>query len=102
MLYDPKWEVQTKADPFQLGTLIAWLEKQPANETYCYMSHGQCLLAQYFRAMGFDVGRIGGFSVILDGEKIFLPQDFSNIPLFEPRTFGGALARARKFADLAE
>lgn len=32
MLYDPKWEQQTKTDPYSLDNLIAWLEQQPAEK----------------------------------------------------------------------
>ena len=54
MLYDPKWEGEVKADPFKIESLVAWLEKQPADEQYCYLSNGECLLAQYFTAAGFE------------------------------------------------
>jgi hypothetical protein len=107
MLYDPKWETTvspvTKPDIYALPTLIAWLEKQPAEKTYCYLKRGSCLLAQYFRSFGFTKVRIGGFTIDLDDQYgIKLPRSFEDIPVAEPRTFGAALARARKMLACAE
>jgi hypothetical protein len=96
MLYDPKWGVEVKADPFSLDNLIAWLEKQPAKKTYCFMDSGACLLGQYYIAMGCEKVVIGGMSVTLDGHWQEMPDDFSDIPAEYPRTFGAALKRARK------
>jgi hypothetical protein len=55
MLYDPKWEApaKIKADPFKLETLIAWLETQDPAKKYDYCDCHNCLLCQYFTAMGF-------------------------------------------------
>lgn len=102
MLYDPKWEKpaeQKVADPMSLASLIAWLERQPARKTYNYICNGHCLLAQYFTAMGYQnivmLSRqfIHGRDTLVD-----LPPHFNSIAINEPRTFGGALRRARKFA----
>jgi len=102
MLYDPKWEVEVKADPFSLDTLISWLEKQPAKTAYNYSCNGHCLLAQYFTAMGF-VG-VAMYSDVFEHDgapDVKLPPHFDDIAVGEPGvsmklTFGAALWRARK------
>lgn len=113
MLYDPKWQSEVKADPFSLESLIAWLEKQPAAKVYCYTDNGDCLLAQYFTAMGFE--RVEMLTRIFDHangtEK--LPDFFNDIALDnmasryatdkdrpDDRTFAGALSRAREALTL--
>lgn len=79
--------IETKADPFSLESLIAWLEKQPADKKYDYFNcQGACLIDQYF-------GRITSFAEYHDicertnwGAEIAGPM---------PHTFGAALDRAR-------
>lgn len=96
MLYDPKWEV--KADPFSLESLIAWLEMQPGDKTYCYMDTGGCLLHQYLNAVGVGVGSMGGtvYSLSSDPETdITLPMPLRRVARTTPHTFGAALTRAR-------
>lgn len=97
MLYDPKWQNTTaKPDVFSLESLIAWLEKQPADIKYCYGKTGDCLLARYFYAFGFSKVAVGGTTVDLDGDlNIVMPAAFQTVPLGHPRTFGIALERAR-------
>jgi hypothetical protein len=88
MLYDPKWEQQTKADPFKIETLIAWLEKQPADCRYDFDNcDGECLFGLYYTAMGLK-----WWDEYL--EKHF---DHTAIACGWPETFGGALERARAF-----
>jgi hypothetical protein len=104
MLYDPKWEKQTetKADPFALGTLIAWLEKQPASETYCYENTGGCLMHKYFTDCGLKDVSVGGtcFSHSMNFRKIDVDMsyEFSDVAASRPHTFGAALERARAAA----
>lgn len=107
MLYDPKWEkkIETKADPFDLRTLIAWLETQNSQKTYNYGCNGHCLLAQYFTDQGFAYVGMGGtrFSYGPDGNRQvqMLPPHFNRIAWASGKTapgeytFGGALKRAR-------
>lgn len=101
MLYDPKWEQQTKADPFKLETLIAWLESQDPNQQYDYWDcKGRCLYGQYMTHHGIpwsearasDVYREKG----ADPNKIYREWFYNKIAVTEPYTFGGALERARK------
>jgi hypothetical protein len=98
MLYDPKWEQKTKADPFALESLIAWLEKQPSQRAYDYDCNGHCLLAQYFTAAGFRGVNMGTREFdhgdhYENEEK--LPADWNRIAIDHPRTFGAALERAK-------
>ena len=87
MLFNPDWsKTETKADPFKLETLIAWLEKQPADQEYNFRDcSGRCLFGQYYTAMGFD------------WQKEYLADHFDHINIagLEPHTFGAALERAR-------
>jgi hypothetical protein len=113
MLYDPKWEHQTRADPFSLASLIAWLDKQPLQDSYEYECHGQCLLARYFSAAGFKnvhmfsdyfshgeklPGSMGKDEAVASGRAVLISKTFNWIAIGHNRTFGGALERARAFA----
>lgn len=90
MLYDPKWEQKTKADPFELGTLIAWLETKAPSGEYEFMNcDGLCLMGQYMTACGV---------VWSDANYLRFAKHFTRIAVGNPRTFGGALKRARAFA----
>jgi hypothetical protein len=98
MLYDPKWEQKTKADPFTLESLIAWLKTKPANERYNYAFHDSCMIAQYLTDMGYrnvSVGACGRWDA--DGASGDLVQ-FAAIAIARARctewTFGAALKRA--------
>lgn len=101
MLYDKRWDKTTKADPFTLESLIAWLEKQPADRTYHYTCQDGCLLAEYFRSAGFESARVT-FNVLHIGvtHREF-PDVFRQIAidtgvgLKRNWTFGVALERAR-------
>ncbi len=92
MLYDPKWNATS------IASLVAWLEKQPADKSYSYGHCGRCLLAQYFTAQGFENVLVGG-SEWSHGEGLghdcLLPEAFRDISGGLPRTFGAALERAR-------
>lgn len=97
MLFDPNWSIGVR--PFQLSSLISWLESQPPESTYTYSDCGRCLLAQYFTAMGFK-------KIIITSESMYyrdptergqsLPSFFNQISLGSPRTFGDALKRAKE------
>jgi hypothetical protein len=47
--------VETSSDPFSLSALVAWLEKQPGETEYDFLSCDDCLVARYLRdVMGWD------------------------------------------------
>lgn len=91
MLYDPKWEV--KADPFTLKGLIAWLEQQPPEKTYCFYDYtGECLLDQYLASVTGEESKPQPHThwVTCGGSANYLA-----IARDGTKTFGAALARAR-------
>lgn len=99
MLYDPKWDQQTKADPFTVESLITWLEKQPANEVYCYIDHGRCLISQYLIYHGYKNVQVYSDPAFTHGDAethVSYPDIFNYIAIKKERTFGGALERARE------
>lgn len=99
MLYDPKWDkTETKADPFSLESLIAWLEKQPAEATYDYGDSRQCMAAQCLRSHGVDESRYVGLSGyaledFFPGFRAIAIGDADIVS--DGWTFGAALSRAR-------
>lgn len=95
MLYDKRWDkqVETKADPFSLESLIAWLEKQPAKKKYDYFDcRGRCLFGQYAAAT-MDMSWMN--VVVLEGHKHEFKLLAYDIACQKPYTFGAALERAR-------
>jgi hypothetical protein len=84
-------------DIFSLPSLISWLETKPPGEEYNYLSNDNCMLAQYFRAIGFPHARCGGDYVTLHetGKQTDLPDHLRDVAKGSPRTFGWALAYAR-------
>jgi hypothetical protein len=96
MLYDPKGEVEVKADPLTLESLIAWLEKMPPDDTYDYWcTNGSCLYGQYTHAHGIPWSESGHFEN--RGERaVFCDFVYCEVACEVPYTFGAALGRARK------
>lgn len=102
MLYDPKWEVKTKADPFALESLISWLEAQDPAERYDYCQSHRCLIGQYLKQAGITPYELDGFDInpvfdnAFDAHFIAIGKDAYG-PVAQARewTFGAALARAR-------
>lgn len=92
MLFDPKWEVEIKADPLTLESLIAWLEKKPAAGTYNYEDcRGACLYGQYMASHGIS------WAESFEGPcGPFCAKVYREVAHQYPWTFGGALERARK------
>jgi len=96
MLYDPKWEAPTKANPFTLPSLIAWLEKQPALKTFNFGNcTGECLYGQYMASVGvpWDEARKQKAPRI-DRYREFRHAVYCAVCIAD--TFGAALKRARK------
>lgn len=97
MLFNPKWEQETKADPFTLESLIAWLEKQPANGEYEFISHMKCALAQWLRSIDPEAESShmkSSYCYDVDGASHDF-ESFKDIVGTLPYTFGAALERAR-------
>lgn len=100
MLYDPKWDQQTKADPFTVAALVAWLETKPATETYDYYDcGGACLYGQYMTHVGVP-WKEARFATYADNRKGDIHEPFRMkvyfpIAVTYPHTFGAALERAR-------
>jgi hypothetical protein len=94
MLYDPKWEKQTKTDIYTLGSMIAWLEKQPARTEYCYADSRTCLIAQYLEDHGVADSNLLSSQIA----ERFGPWAVY-VAVHEPMNFGGALERARRLAS---
>ncbi len=97
MLYDQKWQQETKANPFTLESLIAWLEKQPADTTYCFWDYsGHCLLSSYLSAMGRNPNPSRRDYVLVSRLDRRASDDIGGqIALAQPWTYGAALERAR-------
>jgi hypothetical protein len=100
MLYDPKWEVEIKSDPFSLESLIAWLEKQPAHKVYDFFDTHNCMLGQWVRSVDKKArsmdGAIDSATYNVRGHEVNLRPlcDVANGgKQFD--TFGAALKRAR-------
>lgn len=86
MLYDPKW---AKPDLMSNEGFIRWLEQQPADGTYVYMSC-HCAIGEYLEAHGSSYSEKlkGGWQKMTDwNRRVTAPM---------PRTYGAALERARK------
>ena len=108
MLYDfRRWEKpEIKTDPFKIESLIAWLEKQPADKEYEFTDCGSCALAQYFLAHGYTEVNMGTDSFDYGPNFKYeaeLPSGWNDLvnPFTgdrDVRTFGGVLLRARKLA----
>lgn len=99
MLNNPNWN--KPVDVMSMNSLISWLEKKPADGTYLYGSTQECLLAQYFRDQGVQVGALGNTRMLIEGEKhcTEIPLGFqrtAGYPCGGGQTFGAALERARQ------
>lgn len=85
-----------------LDGLIEWLETQDPSTTYSYMSNTNCLLCQYFRAVGLPLipkeagyGMGGEYWTDKNKNKHKLPDNIIYVPL-NGRTYGEALQAAYK------
>jgi len=36
-----------------LKSFTAWLKTKPKKGAYCYLDHGECLVAKYLRSLGY-------------------------------------------------
>jgi hypothetical protein len=93
-----------KADPFSLDSLIAWLEKQPGDDKYCFFSYGQCLFALYTVASGGALPADSDNDYVIGTSSFSIwsanwPEWASDVAANGPFTFGAALSRARALRD---
>ncbi len=93
MLYDPKWEQNTKTP--SLAGFIAWLETQDPNTKYKFIDPTRCAVARYLRAIGAKKTTYSCVDdVIPNVERLVLfPEVVS--------TYGAVLERAHFDARLA-
>ena len=97
MFYEPQCKPEVKVNPLEMGTLIAWLERQPAEKKYDYCCIHSCLAAQYYSAMGEKmcvVPLYGSQDPKHEGFRYKLEW----LANHSPWTFGAALERARALA----
>lgn len=90
MLNNTEWQKHdhTPVDITPIDDVISWLEKQPANREYAYLSK-HCLFGQYLRSKGVSFTY---YSEI----PIRMRYDIGKAL---PHTFGAALERAREYRD---
>jgi hypothetical protein len=108
MLYN-KSTGQPVADVMSINSLVAWLEKKPAEGTYSYINGARCLIAQYLQENGFPEARVSAhtYRKHSGGENQKLPKEFHEIAIggpntnnvIGPTTFGAALNRAKAYQD---
>lgn len=102
MFLDEKKIVKIKPDVFSLESLIAWLEKQPADKEYFYSNPYNCLLCQYFEANGYPNCSVTPRQLHpnrrRDDESITFSSDFETVAHGGCRTFGGSLKIANRLA----
>ncbi len=99
MLYNKNWDAKTAtSDPLTLGSLIAWLEKQPRDGSYTYWDcRGACLLDLYISATtGKPSSPTPETHWPACGDNT--GENYTYIAHTKPWTFGAALIRARKLA----
>jgi len=79
MLFNPTWgevtQEVTQPDYLSNTSLIAWLEKQPADGTYPYSDPCNCMLAQYFDAHGFGYAHVASYGKASDYARPNLVDD---------------------------
>lgn len=99
MLYDTRWDAKIKTDPLTFESLIAWLEKMPADGAYNYEDcSGKCLYGLYMAAHGIAWEESGACSQLDSGPEraTFCDLVYAKVAASRPWTFGAALDRARR------
>lgn len=96
MFFDPTCKPETKADPFSLDSLIAWLEKQPANKTYDFGDIRGCLACRYIQSTGISDRPWESYPGRRPYRDVFGGMEgYTAIAYTGRHTFGAALQRAR-------
>jgi hypothetical protein len=107
MLFNLKWNKTAETaekpqinNPLSLDAVIAWLEKQPANQRYDYVDPHNCMAAQYNRSIGREYSAASTILTARGGESNFdtlLEEIAQGSGIIRTQKFGAALKRARKF-----
>lgn len=95
MLYDPKWEKTDRVfQGVSLRAFAEWLEKQPADKTYSYITPHECAIAQYLQSTGVSWSESSiKLPIDPDADGFWLEEIVNNPDM--DFTFGGAHRRAR-------
>lgn len=89
-------DIPSEADPFSLESLIAWLEKQPADKEYDYYDcDGACLYGQYGAAIRL-ARPMDAWDRVCDSDCLNNRNHAGDIAARTPWTFGAALTRAKR------
>jgi hypothetical protein len=106
MLAREEWSIpKVQPDVFSLESLIAWLEKQPAEQGYSYWNcKGSCLYGLYTNACGIEWRESGHFDAYGDNSprSEFCEYVYEHVASSMPHIFGAALARARSALAASE
>jgi hypothetical protein len=88
-----------KPDVMSMEGLVNWLEQQPPRKEYTYESHRDCMVAQYLKSNGHEDPFVYSMGHWQDnrGKNQPFPHEFDNVAVDHPRTFGGALKRAKAY-----
>lgn len=93
MLYDPKWEKKTKADPVSIHGLIEWMEQQEPSTKYNWdCVEGGCLIGLYYSHLDKSGIPHSPYYAQMFRKN---PGSYGPVCATEPRTIGAALSRAR-------
>lgn len=90
-----------KPDVMAMESLVRWLETQPPRAAYNYFDHTNCLVAQYLMDNGYQQVFCYAMGNFTHSENMYrdnhYPMEFDDVAVHEPRTFGGALQRAKDY-----
>jgi hypothetical protein len=99
MLWNPQWELSQ-----YLAKFIAWLETKDPNETYNFTLSRRCALAQFVESIAGAIKQPymgGSMAYIINGQTVDFRPWLDAVAFYgKPRTFGNALAKARKLQEL--
>ena len=78
-----------------LTNLVGWLETKDPETTYSYTDCFDCLIARFVKDAGHQGAAVTPNIVEEFGEKTMFPNEIERVSIDFPRTYGGALRRAR-------
>lgn len=84
-------------DLFTTQGLVTWLETRNPHEGYDYERPMDCVIARYLQANGHPEAAAGVSTISLQPKvDYYMPRGWNKLADQQPRTFGGALARAKE------